>query len=294
MLDRIYAEFPDLAGRPHTPLNQGWDSAAIDIDGEFIFKFPRNIGAAESLRREARFLKEIGKRLTLPVPELTIYGEGKSVFSRHRKIPGNHLVTAEYEELTETHRRQLAEDIARFYWELHQIPLNTMAALGASHIPDWTPAEELLRDLRDPLTPAEFLQAETALHQWAGLPPDPLGVVYGFFDGHGWNMAFDHAAGRLNGIYDFADSGLGARHREFIYTGFISADLTRRVVASYENLSGLALDRERIHLLVGVQFLSELAGLPANPIPGSRAEAARTEAMIRHNAQAWLDQWTAP
>ena len=46
----------------------------------------------------------------------------------------------------------------------------------------------------------------------AAMPPDPLGTVYGFFDGHGWNMAFDHARGRLNGIFDFGDSGFGPLH----------------------------------------------------------------------------------
>ncbi len=42
--------------------------------------------------------------------------------------------------------------------------------------------------------------------------------VFGYFDGHGWNMAFDHEQGVLNGVYDFADAAIGPRSREFVYS----------------------------------------------------------------------------
>jgi hypothetical protein len=72
-------------------------------------------------------------------------------------------------------------------------------------------------------------------------------------------MAFDHTGNRLNGMYDFADSGFGPLHQEFIYSDWITPDLTARIVAEYELLTGLALDRQRIDLLNGVLRLSELA-----------------------------------
>ena len=74
-------------------------------------------------------------------------------------------------------------------------------------------------------------------------------------------MAFDHERRRLNGIYDFGDSGFGALHQEFIYSNLVSRDLTARIIDRYEALTGLALDRERIELLTGVHRLSELAEL---------------------------------
>ncbi len=91
------------------------------------------------------------------------------------------------------------------------------------------------------------------------MPPDPHGVTYGFFDGHGWNMAFDATAQRLNGVYDFGDSGFGQLQQEFIYSNMISPDLTERIIGRYETLTGRALDRERIALLFEVLRLSELA-----------------------------------
>lgn len=110
------------------------------------------------------------------------------------------------------------------------------------------------------------------------MPPDPYGNVYGFFDGHGWNMAFDHAQARLNGIYDFADSGFGPLHQEFIYSNFISHDLTARIVSAYEMLTGRRLDRRRIAILTGFHRLSELAELADDP--------ANVEQMIQ-SAATW-------
>jgi hypothetical protein len=91
-------------------------------------------------------------------------------------------------------------------------------------------------------------------------------------------MAFDHTTNRLNGVYDFADSGFGPLHQEFIYTNPIARDLTARIVAEYEALTGLALDPQRIHLLSGVLRLSELAE-PAD-------DADHAAAMVRAVA-AW-------
>ncbi|WP_281180587.1 phosphotransferase [Devosia elaeis] len=72
-------------------------------------------------------------------------------------------------------------------------------------------------------------------------------------------MAFDHAAGRLNGVYDFADSGLGPLHQDFLYSNLISADLTARIITAYERETGRHIDRDRVDLLTGTHRLWELA-----------------------------------
>ena len=106
---------------------------------------------------------------------------------------------------------------------------------------------------------------ERTITAWRDLPPDPHGVTYGFFDGHGWNMAFDHSAHRLNGVYDFADSGFGALQQDFIYSNFVARDLTERTISAYETLTGRSIDRERVELLSGVLRLTELAEVAQEP-----------------------------
>lgn len=254
----IVGAFPALAGCEPRLLTAGWHSVAADVDDRLIFKFPRHEAAERALRREARLLARVRPMLTLPVPDLTLHA-GPPLFSRHEKLEGEHLLAADYARLPEAARERLAADLARFYAELHGIAVEEMAAAGAEPVAAWgEPADVLERAW--PALPTELRAfAERAVAAWSRLPADPCGTIYGFFDGHGWNMAFDHAHLRLNGIYDFADSGLGPLHQEFIYSNFISPDLTVRIVASYQALTGRALDRHRIATLTAAHRVWELA-----------------------------------
>lgn len=260
----LLARFPELAGARLSVLANGWDSLALDVDSRLIFKFPRDAEAAAALRREAALLAIIRPAVSLPVPDLALVSEAP-LFSRHAKLPGEHLLASDYQHLPEPARERLAADLARFHAELHAIEEGSPRAAGALPIKPWQPVSAI-RARALPLLPENQRPlAERTLAAFAALPPDPHGQTYGFFDGHGWNMAFDHAAQKLNGVYDFADSGFGPLHQEFIYAGLISPDLVARLVAAYEAITGKALDRERIHLLAGVHRLSELAELADQP-----------------------------
>lgn len=140
-----------------------------------------------------------------------------------------------------------------------------MAAAGAGPVEEWGTTEEIGAEALPALTPELRPMAEHVLSAYDRLPAEPHEAIYGFFDGHGWNMAFDHDRQRLNGIYDFADSSIGPLHQEFVYSSFVSPDLTTRLVSAYEELTGLALDPRRITILTGMHRLWELAELADDP-----------------------------
>jgi aminoglycoside phosphotransferase (APT) family kinase protein len=260
----IVARFPELVGARCSLLTQGFDSIAVDVEDRMIFKFPRDDEAARRLRKEARLLEVIRPHVTLPVPDLELF-EGPPLFSRHAKLTGEHLLAEQYPALPADARDDLARQMARFYASLHALDPATMAAAGAEPLEPWLPPEEILRQAWPVLRPELRALAERTMTAWTQLPPDPLGMTYGFYDGHGWNMAFDHTRQRLNGIYDFADSGFGPLHQEFIHSSFVSTDLTARIVDHYEAITGRTLHRERIHLLTGVFWFSETGGYADNP-----------------------------
>ncbi len=276
----IVDRFPDLAEARFTLLSEGWDSVAVDVDDRLIFKFPRHALGEEGLRREAGILGLVGAAVSLPVPSLTLFSEPQT-FSRHDKIPGEHLLPEQYRALNESARQALGETLGRFYAELHMIKPAQAVAVGAGAADAWLDGDEILRRVR-PVLPEPLLSlAETAMKRWRDLGPDPYGQIYGFFDGHGWNMAFDHQAARLNGIYDFGDSGIGPLHREFVYSSIISPDLAPRIIASYERHSGRSIDRDRVAVLTSTHWLWELAveaHLPENVaamLPGVAAWLTR-------------------
>lgn len=273
----ILAQFPELFGLPCRALTESWDSVALDVGDRVIFKFPRDAEAATALERETSILTALRGRVTMPIPDMTLHA-GPPVFSSHPKIPGQHLLTPDYESLTEVAKEGLARDLGRFYAELHRVDVHQMAAAGAVPLPSWG-SVEWIHDRAWPLLPDALRPAaEAVLDAFAGLPLDPYGDIFGFFDGHGWNMAFDHQAQRLNGIYDFADSGLAPLHQEFVYSSFISTDLTARIIAAYEVESGHPIDRQRVDSLTGVHRLWELAEEADSP--------AHIEMMIE-NVRQW-------
>ena len=72
-------------------------------------------------------------------------------------------------------------------------------------------------------------------------------------------MAFDHETGMLNGVFDFADSGFGSRHRDLSYSNWISADLTLRIIDRYEELARVKVNRDLVMLYSSALRLAELA-----------------------------------
>ena len=260
----IVGAFPELADSRFRLLAEGWDSIAVDVDDALIFKFPRDADAGRALAMEAALLAAIRPAITTPVPELELF-ETPRLFSRHRKLAGEHLLAADYDLLSGEDRRHLARAMAQFFAEIHGLDPGVMEAAGATPLGGW-PNPDNIRSRALPLLPPNQRElAARTIAAWQALPPDPLGTTYGFFDGHGWNMAFDHDSKRLNGIYDFADSGFGPLHQEFVYPSLVSADLTARIMGEYEAMTGKVLDRERINLLTGILHLTELAWQADDP-----------------------------
>lgn len=251
----IVAVRPDLKGVPMVLHSRGWDSNAVEV-GDTIFKFPKRDEAVERLRREAGFLALVRPRVPLAVPDMVLH-EDPMVFSQHRMIPGSIIETAGYEVLNESCRQGMAEKLAGFYAALHAIPMGEAVAVGAEPKPEWPRGDEVLPLLADRL-PAAYLDfAARAFAAYAELPDEE--EVFGYFDGHGWNMAFDHEMGLLNGVFDFADSGFGARHRDLSYSNWISADLTLRIIDRYEELTRRAVNRDLVMLYSSALRLAELA-----------------------------------
>jgi Ser/Thr protein kinase RdoA (MazF antagonist) len=248
---QILQAWPDLAGHPPRQLGQGFDSLALVYDDQVV----RVAMGPNALQREAALLAFVAPHVTLALPQPRFH-PGPPAMARHTMIPGTALDGAAYATLTGAERDRLAADLALFHAETHALDPARLRALGAGPVQPWPlPAPALLDNL-----PPDLLQPATRLlTDWAALPPDPLGDVWGHFDAHGWNMGFDARTGRLNGIFDFGDSGFGPLHRDLIYAALISPDLMRRLGRAYAALTRRAIDPQRLHILSGAHRLWELA-----------------------------------
>jgi aminoglycoside phosphotransferase (APT) family kinase protein len=201
---------------------------------------------------QVNLLTVIRPRVSLPVPDMRLH-DRPPLFSSHEKLHGEHLPPRDYVRLAQASKQRLGDDLGLFYAELHRIDQTRLIGAGARPVKPWkSPREIRARTL--PIL-------STELRAFA----EEYGETYGFFDGHGWNMAFDHRRERLNGIYDFGDSGIGPLHQEFIYSNMVSADLTQRIITAYESHAGRKLDRRRIDVLTGAHRLWELGEMADDP-----------------------------
>ena len=265
---------PDLAGAPIRLLGAGWDCVGLDVDDRLIIKVPRHQEGAIALERETKLLDLVRPAVTIPVPEMRFFHRPRA-HSLHRKLQGVHLLPADYASLPEATRTMLAEDLARFFAELHAIPLSAACAAGARPEAPWPPLAEIARLAIPHLPAALHANALAVLDAYANRGPDPLGEVLGHFDTHGWNMAWDHSGARLNGLYDFGDAAIGEVHREFVAPGLLSTDLVARIISTYERLTGRSVDRTRMAVLAGAARLRELADEAISPAPFTRLQAIR-------------------
>jgi hypothetical protein len=253
----VIGTLPQFAGGQFQVLSQGWDSLALECDG-WIFKFPRTPEAEARLRREVAILSFLKPRVTMPLPQMVL-NDGPVPFSQHFKIAGNSLESDDYAKLDEGRRNALATRMAQLYAELHVLPLNRMQQIGATGVDPWMAPDEII-DGAGPKLPRGykgFLDRTVAAYRKLSISGDEL--VFGYFDGHGWNMAFDHVTGTLKGVFDFADSGFGSRHRDLSYSNWISADLTLRIIERYEEFSRFKVNRELVMLYGSALRLAELA-----------------------------------
>jgi len=272
----IVAACPELAAASFVLLGEGWDCAAVEVDGRLVVKLPRHAEAALRLGVEARVLAAVRPYLAMAVPDMALRA-GPPLVSCHRKIPGEQLLERHYGRLQPAARDRLAGDLALFFAECQTLPVEMLRAAGAVAVAPWPDAHALLARAWPHLPPELRGDAERVVAAWDALAPDPHGTAWGHFDTHGWNMAFDHEREVLNGIYDFGDAGFGPLHRAFVYPGWIAPDLSMRVASAYERLTGRALDRGRIHLLGSVLRLAEL--------PDMAGDAELESAMLRQIAR---------
>lgn len=250
---------PDLARMPLEEVATGWDCRVV-LAGDAVFRFPRDAGAARRLEREPALLVLAARHVPVPVPTLTLHRAQAArfgLFSEHRRLRGDMVDAAAYHGFDDATREQLAADLAATYAALHRIDLDDARAAGAGPVAAWASADAIFPALSAVLDPALLGAAARVLSVAATLPDEA--AVFGHFDTHGWNMAFDLTAGRLAGLFDFGDAGIGPLHRDLSYPCFVSPDLAARTVRRYRSLTRHTVVLERVFTLHTVLRLVEVA-----------------------------------
>ena len=95
----------------------GWDNAVVEVNDEWIFRFPRRPEVVDRLRAEAALLPELARRLPAPIPQFELVDLDEGGFVGYRKLAGESLVE-------ETPSAALGAQLGEFLGALHAFPVD--------------------------------------------------------------------------------------------------------------------------------------------------------------------------
>ncbi len=127
----LRARFPALDFHDVRVVEDGWDSLVLDLDGEWIVRFPRRPEVERWIEREIALLPELAPRLPVEVPRFELVARNGVLCVGYRKLAGSPAKDAVDE--------QTGDDLGRSLSALHRFPVDRARALGVPYFdpPAW-------------------------------------------------------------------------------------------------------------------------------------------------------------
>lgn len=134
----IQQNFPHIALHNVRPITRGWDSFVLEVNNEFIFRFPMRDDVIPHFEYEQNLLSTLELSLSTPIPHFEMIGQGNAdypyTFVGYRKLHG---VALENAEITQQQLTDLAPALATFLSELHSFPIAQAVQVGVQeHTPE--------------------------------------------------------------------------------------------------------------------------------------------------------------
>jgi aminoglycoside phosphotransferase (APT) family kinase protein len=215
VLALIRLQFPDIDPHNVSLLGEGCDSRAFDVDGRWVFRFPKRADVEQQLLLESRVLPVLANASPLPLPLFRFHGRPSEMFPWHfvgypklPGVPGIQLSAAEFP------LERWAPAVGRFLSWLHRFPVEDARLLELEERPVADLIEEVRRDALDDF---HVVGRAPQAGQWkaffeTGLPTsalNPLPSVVVHSDLAVEHILFDPATGEVTGIIDWTEIALG-------------------------------------------------------------------------------------
>ena len=198
----VKRHLPFLGGYRGRPIDSGWGCFILDLDDEWIVRFPRTNDDARAVEIEARLLAELEKRLRVAVPhyEHTVRdSRGRLRLVAYRKLRGRPLPTR---NLCGPEVERWASELIEMLHTLDRFPRAVGRRLGIRGSKDrnrkgpWNALYPIVRKRVHPLLPERiraldreywerFLREEPSLHALPVLTHGDLFPHHVLVDDHG-------------------------------------------------------------------------------------------------------------
>jgi aminoglycoside phosphotransferase (APT) family kinase protein len=219
----IRTQFPELDPVRVQHLGEGCDSVAFDVNGDWVFRFPKRADVEAQLLVEMTFLPALAAQSPpIAVPEFRFRGrpsqEFPHQFGGYRRLPG-----------TPGNRRgspiqfgTIAPMLAHFLSWLHRFPAGDALALGVADQRLERVLEEAQREALEDFRIVEEIAPDAPLDAWrrcVQTTPPPASSASDFCLVHN-DLAAEHvlvddAGSRITGVIDWSDVAVGDRAIDF-------------------------------------------------------------------------------
>lgn len=214
----IDAQFPHLSPSRVTYLGEGCDSAAFEVNGNWVFRFPKRADVEHQLLTEMRFLPHLRERSPVALPAYAFHGRPSAAFPRqfggYPKLVGVPAILLEPGAMP---LRAVAPVLGRFLSIVHAFPIDDAADLGVPDQGTEALLEEIRADALDdfglvrqeaPDAPLDCWRAylESGLDPRAARAGTPCLVHNDLAAEH---ILCDPIAGSVTGVIDWSDVAIG-------------------------------------------------------------------------------------
>lgn len=214
----IEAAFPEFQARQLVFLGSGWDSDAVLVNNEFVFRFPRRQDSVSSLEVERCLLPLLVSHLPLPIPRFDFVSEPLPGhpwrFVGYRVLPGRPLAEVPTHAVDS---QRVGRALGRFLRALHDAPVKWAESCGApTYSPDawverhWQLAQEITSLVEERLGTETARRLREVWNRYRGDPRyrnfRPAIVHADLNPDH---VLVDPSTGEVTGVIDFGDICVG-------------------------------------------------------------------------------------
>ena len=234
--------FPQLQIRHSKQIVTGWENLVLEVNREYVFRFPKYRETEKRLKNEIAFLPRLRGHLSTQVPDYDFIWKGGGKyphwFGGYRKISG---VTVQSLPFRSEWTKPLAVQVANFLKELHSIRFRGARFKGMPRYPseEWfRTLKQQYRKIRRIVYPVLGTRLRSSsekfwhnlLSEFRDADFEPT-LIHGDLGGE--NILFDPTSVRLTGIIDWSYMQISDPALEFAHLFIYKSELGEEVLKHY-------------------------------------------------------------
>jgi aminoglycoside phosphotransferase (APT) family kinase protein len=239
----VRQQFPQLPLSSVSYLGEGCDNWAFEVDGRWVFRFPKRADVDRQLGVESRMLTVLGRASPIALPQFCFHGEPSAAFpyrfAGYPKLAGERAITLDARAMPVD---SWAPALGSFLSWLHRFSVGEAMQLGIEHQDVTAALEEARSDALDDFDVLQLSATADTLARWlpffqAGPPSavSALPTVVVHMDLAAEHVLYDPVAQQITGIIDWTEIAIADRAVDlagiFHWGG---PALVRDVLASYD------------------------------------------------------------